>query len=216
MKNVLLFFLLTVLTSTSVQAAGSNSVSQYGQYGGGTPSYDITIDKMVSTGTTTKGGVTSYVDNYAVSDPRFAPNQKVYFQVKVKNTSNATLTNVEVRDFMPSYVEAVEGPGSYDQNSKTIYWKYDELKAGEEKVEKLVAQVYPQTNLPADKGVMCMTNKASVKADSAFDEDSSQFCVEKQVLNVQQVPTAGPEYGLVVSAISMLGLSAGVYLKRKI
>ncbi len=215
MKNIILFFIFIVLATTSVQA-GSGNYGQYGQYGGGAPSYDITIDKMVSSGSSTKGGVTTYVDNYSVSDPRFTPNQKVYFQVKVKNTSTTTLKNVEVRDIMPSYVEAVEGPGSYDENTKTISWKYDELKAGEEKVEKLIAKVYPQNNLPADKGLLCMTNKATVKVGHAYDEDTSQFCVEKQVLNVQQVPTAGPEYGLVISAFSMLGLGAGVYLKRKI
>lgn len=220
MKNLFLFVIFTILTATSVQA-GAGNYGQYGQYGGGAPSYEVSIDKMVGTGATTKGGLNTYVDNYSVSDPRFTPNQKVYFKVTVKNTSNTTLKNVEVKDIMPSYVEAVEGPGSYDEKSKVVSWTYSELKAGEEKTEQLIAQIYAQANLPADKGVMCMVNKATVTANNASDEDSAQFCVEKEVALTKggvpaKTPTAGPEYGLMVSALSMLGLGAGVYLKRKI
>ncbi len=216
MKNLVLFFIFTILSVTAVQAGSGNNYGQYGQYGGGAPSYTISIDKTVGIGGTTKGGITTYVDNYAISDPRFKPTQKVYFQVKVKNTSNTTLTNVEVKDVMPSYVEAVEGPGTYDQNTKTISWKYDQLKAGEEKVEKLVAQIFTQNNLPADKGIMCLTNKATVKVGSAYDEDTAQFCIEKEVVGVKQVPTAGPELGLLVTALSFAGLGAGIYIKKRI
>ncbi|HRN70901.1 MAG TPA: hypothetical protein PLS49_07020 [Candidatus Woesebacteria bacterium] len=216
MKNIILFFIFTILSVTAVQAGSGSNYGQYGQYGGGAPSYTISIDKTVGTGSTTKGGVVTYVDNFAISDPRFKPNQKVYFQVKVKNTSNTTVTNVEVTDILPSYVEAAEGPGSYDQNTKIISWKYDQLKAGEEKVEEITAQIYTQNNLPADKGIICMANKATVKVGSAYDEDTAQFCVEKEVVGVTQVPTAGPEYGLIVTALSFAGLGAGVYLKKRI
>jgi uncharacterized repeat protein (TIGR01451 family) len=171
---------------------------------------------MVGTGETTKGGLSTFVDNFAISDPRFKPNQKVYFQIKVKNTSNETLSNIEVKDIMPSYVDAVEGPGSYDATTKTISWKYDQLQAGEEKVEKVTAEIYAQNNLPADKGVMCMANKATVNVGNAYDEDTAQFCVEKEVVNVENVPSTGPEYGLLVTALSFAGLGAGVYLKKRI
>lgn len=216
MKNLTLFFIFTILSVTAVQAGSGSNYGQYGQYGGGAPSYTISIDKTVGSGNSTKGGVATYVDNYAISDPRFKPSQKVYFQVKVKNTSNTTVTNIEVKDILPSYVEAAEGPGSYDQNTKTISWKYDQLKAGEEKVEKITAQIYTQNNLPADKGIICMANKATVKVGSAYDEDTAQFCVEKEVVGVEQVPTAGPELGLLVTALSFAGLGAGVYIKKRI
>jgi len=95
------------------------------------------IDKTVSRGEETKGGITQYVDNYAATDPRFNAGQKVFFQIKVKNTANVTLKNIQVKDVLPSYVDASEGPGAYDANTKTIAWTYPELKTGEEKIEKI-------------------------------------------------------------------------------
>lgn len=215
MKNIVLFFLFTIIAATSVQA-GSSQYNQYGQYGGGSPSTSITIDKMVGKVTTTKGGVTTFVDNNSISDPRYTPDKQVSFQIKVKNTSDSTLSNVEVTDILPPYVEAVEGPGNYDANTRIISWKYDQLKPGEEKTEKVIVQVYPQSKLPTDKSIFCEQNKSTVRVGNAYDEDTAQFCIEKAVTPAKQVPTAGPEYGLVLSALSLAGLSAGIYLKRKI
>ncbi len=160
MKNILLFFIFTLLTVTSVEA-GTSQYGQYGQYGGGAPSTSITIDKMVGQVTTTKGGVTTYVDNNSVSDARYTPGKQVSFQIKVKNTSDSTLTNVEVKDILPEYVEAVEGPGDYDANTRVITWKYDQLNAGEERTEKVIAQIYAQNSLPTDKSIMCLSNKST-------------------------------------------------------
>ncbi len=215
MKKLLLFLALTLLTATAVQA-DSGQYGQYGPYGGGAPSTSLMVDKTVSRAVTTKGGVVSFVDNNSATDPRFAPGGRVYFQVKIKNTSNVTLNNVEVTDILPGYVIAVEGPGAFNEQTKTISWKYDSLKAGEERTEKIIAQINGQNNLPADKGVICMINKSTVRAGSNFDEDTAQFCVEKQVIGAKKVPTAGPEYGILLTTLSFASLGAGVYLKRKI
>jgi len=195
--------------------------SQYGQYGGGTPNYSIIIDKMVMTGNQTKGGQEVYVDNLSPSDPRFAPGAQVTFQVKVKNTSDVTLANIQVKDILPTWVDAVEGPGEYDANSRTISWTYPELKSGEGKLEKIIVQIKPQNELPADQGLMCMNNKATAKSDTAYDEDTAQFCLEKQVTlttkggqPIQTTPDAGAPL-LAFGALNMLGLGAGLYLRKK-
>lgn len=218
MKNVLVLLILTLFAAASV-SADTGQYGQYGQYGGGAPSTSLMIDKTVSMGSTTKGGTISYVDNYSPSDARLSPGSKVYFQVKVKNTSGTTLKNVEVKDTLPEYVDAVEGPGTFDQNSKTISWTYAELKANEEKVEKIVAQVYSQNRLPADKGLFCMTNKSTAKVNNLFDEDTAQFCVEKQVALTkggvpQKTPQAGAP-GIILSALSMVSLAGGLYIRKK-
>ena len=217
MKKLIVFLAVTLLTATTVQA-DAGQYGQYGQYGPykGGSSTSIMVDKTVSRALTTKGGITAYVDNNSPTDTRFAPGATVYFQVKVKNTSNVTLNNVEVSDIMPNEIIAVEGPGTYNENSKTITWKYDSLKAGEEKTEKIIAQIKGQNQLPADKGVMCMINKSTVRAGNNYDDDTAQFCVEKQVIGAKQVPTAGPEYGILLTTLSFASLGAGVYLKRKI
>src|SRR3990167_11521089 len=187
MKKLILFLALTLFTASAVSADSG----QYGQYGpyNGESSTSIMIDKTVGRAITTKGGIFSYVDNNSPSDARFAPDGRVYFQIKVKNTSNVNLNNVEVSDIMPNEVVAVEGPGAYNEQTKTISWKYESLKAGEERTEKIIAQINPQNALPANKGVICMINKSTVRAAGAYDEDTAQFCVEKQVIGAKKVPT---------------------------
>lgn len=209
-----------MLITAPAVSAGNGQYGQYGQYGGGAPERSIMVDKMVATGQKTKGGQQTFVDNLLPSDPRFAPNTQVTFQIKVKNTSDVTLKNVTVRDILPTFVDAVEGPGEYDANSKTISWTYSELKSGEEKIERVIAQIKPQNQLPADKGLMCMTNKAVVTADNATDEDTSQFCVEKQVVTSEgTAPTATPEAGaplLIIGALNLLGLAGGIALRKRV
>ncbi len=223
MKNTKLFSLtlltaITFLTFAPRAQAGVGSYGQYGQYGqpGGTPSQGISIDKKVGQPTTTKGGTVIYVDNFSPSDARFKPGQQVYFQIKVKNTSNATLTNVVVRDIIPSYLEPIEGPGNYDANARTITFNYATLNAGEERTEKLLMQIYPQDRLPADKGLMCITNKAEVKTGNMTGQDSAQLCIEKEVIGVQKAPSAGPEMGILLMGLQAAGLGAGILIKRKL
>ena len=215
-----MFALVTILNASAVMA-GSGQYGQYGQYGGGSPSYSIIVDKMVMTGNQTKGGQEVYVDNLSPSDPRFAPNAQVTFQVKVKNTSDVTLYNIQAKDILPEWVDAVEGPGEYDENTRTISWTYPELKSGEGKLEKIIVQIKPQDQLPADQGLMCMNNKATVNTDNAHDEDTAQFCVEKQVVMttkggqpVNSTPEAGAPL-LAFGALNMLGLGTGIYLKKR-
>lgn len=190
---------------------------QYGQYGSGQPSHKILIDKFVGKPTTTKGGnvEANYVDNYSASDTRFKPEDVVLFKLKVKNTSNEKLTGVTVKDTLPGYVEALEGPGSYDANSKTITFNVGDLNAGEEKVYYLKTRVFKQNQLPADKGVMCLVNKAEVYNNKVRDEDTAQFCVEKTVTPGTTVPKAGPEMGLALMAGNAVALAAGILLKKR-
>ena len=58
-------------------------------------------------------------------------------------------------------------------------------------------------------------NKAEAFDGDVSDEDTAQFCVEKEVMGVTAVPSAGPEQGvaLLLGQFSLLGL--GILLKRK-
>lgn len=193
--------------------------AQYGQYGQPTPSQSILIDKMVGRpdSSTTKGGLTNveYVDNLTPSDTRFKPNQDVYFRLKVKNTSNIGQTNVTVRDYFPSYVSPVEGPGSYDDNSRMITFNAGNFSPDEEKVYFIRVRLVGQNLMPADKGLFCLINRATASNDNVSDEDTSQFCVEKQVTDVVKVPQAGPEMGVLLMGGEMAMLGLGLYLKKK-
>ncbi len=218
--NYILLIAATFLLSTLSPVHASDGTSQYGQYGGGTPAAGILVDKMVSGSAPTKGGTQTYVDNFSASDTRFNANQRVYFQIKVKNTSNSTLTNVQMNDILPEYIDAVEGPGDYNPQTKTISWTYPELKSGEEKTERLIVQIKPQSQLPADRGVFCTNNKATGRSGNVYDDDTAQFCIEKLIEQTKggvpkETPQAGAEFGLIFGALNIAGLGAGIYLRRK-
>lgn len=192
--------------------------NQYGQYGGCTPSQSILIDKTVGKTVTNADGSTSleYVDNLSASDPRFHAKDIVYFRIRVKNTSDTSVTNVTVTDYLPSYIEPLEGPGTYDGTKRTISWNAGDFTSGEEKVYTLKMQVDSAQYLPADQGLFCIVNKADANNGSVYDSDTAQFCIEKQVVGVTTTPASGPEYGMLVTAASMALGAVGIWMKRKV
>ncbi len=195
----------------------SSTEANYGQYGGETPSYSILVDKMVGMPISTKGGATDYqyVDNLSPTDPRFAPGQEVWFKIKIKNTSSQNLTAVEVTDYVPDYLMPLEGPGKWNPDNRTIVWNAGDFNIDEEKIYYLKMKVYDQSMLPANKGLICVINKASAKKnDVAYDEDSAQLCLEKQVVGVEKQPTAGPELGLGILAMNAVSLIVGLKLRK--
>ncbi len=204
------FFLLFALPANA-------QYGQYGQYGAPSPSKSILINKLVGTPTTTKGGSTdaTFVDNLSVSDTRFRSQQEVLFKLVVKNTSEVTLTNVEVKDFVPDFLEPVEGPGTFDSSTRTITFNAGDFAVNEEKTYILRMKFVSQDKLPGDKGIICLVNKAEAKTSEVFDEDVAQLCVEKEVLGAVSVPSAGPEAGLVLLAFNALAFSTGLYLRKR-
>ncbi len=215
MKHKILF---TILLAALLFIKTPAVLADYGQYGGTVTPQTILIDKFVSKPyTTTKGGTSTieYVDNLTPSDPRFKAGAEVMFKLVVKNTSTITINNVTVKDFVPGYVEPIEGPGNYDSNSRTITFNAGDFAANEEKVYYLKMQLVPQANMPADKGLFCLTNKAQAYNDNASDEDTAQFCIEKEVIGVKKAPAAGPEMGIALAGAQMALIGLGIGLKKK-
>ncbi|MGB9883429.1 MAG: hypothetical protein ACPLRN_02855 [Microgenomates group bacterium] len=216
MKKYLITFTVLFFLMLSVLGATSNVSAQYGQYGGETPSYSILVDKMVGKpGTSDDATKYTYVDNLSVSDPRFAPGQLVFFKIKIKNTSTKKLVGMEVRDTIPSYLEPIEGPGSYNASTHEIVWNAGDFDIDQEKTFYLKMKVASQASLPADKGLMCVVNFVKATSANAYDDDTSQLCIEKQVQGVSKVPSAGPELGMLVLAGNLLTAGVGIYLRKK-
>jgi len=218
MKKLLVSFALLVIGYwLLVLPVKADCVGQYGQYGQPCPSYAIVIDKMVGKpGTSNDATIYEYVDNLSVSDPRFKPDSIVFFKIKVKNTSTTKLVGMEVRDTIPSYLDPLEGPGTYNSTTREIVWNAGDFEVDEEKTYYLKMKVLPQANLPADKGLMCVTNFVKANSSNAYDDDTSQLCIEKQVSGTVSVPSAGPEFGLLLLAGNILGAGAGLYLKKRV
>jgi hypothetical protein len=195
----------------------SYTFAQYGAYEGGY-STTVMIDKAIGIPeNTTKGGVkeTSYVDNYSSSDYRFQPDQYISFRLKIKNTSNEMLYSLKVKDILPFYIEPVDNLNNYNSSEKAISFDAGDFAVNEEKVYYLKFKIASQDKLPSDKGIICLVNKAEVSNSVSYDEDSAQFCIEKEVKGVKEVPAAGPEMGLVWLALNGLGIGTGLWLKNK-
>lgn len=214
-KKVFTFLALTTIyfSLTTVVSA------QYGQYNPPPPTQSILIDKWVAKPTgQTKGGVTDYeyVDNLSPSDPRFSAQQYVMFRLKVKNTSSVILNNVTVKDYIPAYLYPAEGPGNYDSNSRTVVFNAGDFAPDEEKWYYLKMQVVPVNQMPADKGLFCVTNKAQAYNDKTSDEDTAQLCIEKQVSIPpgKPVPQAGPEMGILLMTGQLGLLALGFKIKN--
>ena len=214
-----MFAVLSAINSVSADQYGCNGqYGGYGGYGSGCPTNQtILIDKTVGKSSAmTKGGQTAieFVDNLSTSDLRFKPSDFVYFQLKVKNTSDKDLV-VTVKDTLPMSLVPVEGPGTYDANTKLITIPVGTLRAGEEKMYTIKTKIGDANTLPADKNLICLINKAEAQANNAYDNDTAQFCVEKQVTAVSKVPAAGPEMGIALLAgqLGLLGLGIGMRKK---
>ena len=212
MKKLFVFLAVVFSLLVFVPSVSADCVGQYGQYGTPCNSYTIIVDKMVA-----KPGTNDYVDNLSVTDPRFKPSQEVMFKIKIKNTSTIKLVGMEVKDTIPSYLDPMEGPGAYDSTNREITWNAGDFNVDEEKVFYMKMKVLSQANLPADKGLFCVTNFVKANSSNAYDDDTSQICIEKQVAaGTVQVPSAGPEMGLFLFTGEMLALGTGIYINYKL
>ena len=214
--------LMTLLTSISIFllfAFSLNSpvnAAQNGAYEGPSTSTAILVDKLIGVPHSVKDGGTdyTYVDNLTVNDYRHHPEQYVFFRIRVKNTSQNTLDNVVITDFGPQYVQMFADPGTVSGNNLTL--NVGTLKAQEEKVYIVKGRVVRQDQLPADQGVVCVTNKAQAASGSVTDDDTAQFCIEKSVTTTKggvpaQVPKAGAADGMLITVMA----GAMAYLGRK-
>lgn len=217
MKKLLaVFFTLVIGAWLLVIPVKADCVSQYGQYGQPCPSYSIVVDKMVGKpGTSNDATVYEYVDNLSLGDPRFKPDQVIFFKVKIKNTSNVKLVGIEVKDTIPSYLDPLDGPGNFNSTTREIAWNAGDFEVNQEKIFYLKMKVSPQANLPADKGLFCVSNFVKANSSNAYDDDTSQLCIEKQVVTPPKVPSAGPEMGILLFSGEIIALGIGIVLKKK-
>lgn len=208
MKKIfaLILFVFCFLVIVSSVKAGCG-----GQYESPCQSYSILVDKMVQ-----KPGTADYVDNLSISDPRYNPSNYVMFRVTIKNTSTTTLGGMTAKDYVPSYLTPIEGPGSFNESTRTVEWDAGAFAVDEQKTYYFKMQIDPQANLPADKGLFCLINKAQAWSNTTTDDDSSQFCIEKQVVPGKIVPSAGPEMGLILLSGEILALATGILMNYKL
>src|SRR3989338_9656129 len=204
-------FALLAIVFSLLAVTVSVSASCGGQYQSPCQSYSMLVDKMVL-----MPGTSNYVDNLSVSDPRYKPSEYVMFKVTIKNTSTTTFGGMTAKDFVPDYLTPIEGLGTFDSATRTISWDAGAFAVNEQKTYYFKMQINSQVNLPADKCLFCLVNKAQAWSNTTTDDDSSQFCIEKQVSAPPKVPASGPEMGLLLFSGELLALGTGIYMSYKL
>lgn len=174
-------------------------------YGGGEEEVDVLIDKMVK-----DPGNDKYVDNLSVSDYKFSAEQEVIFRLTVKNTGDKTLNDVEVKDILPSYIDFVSGPGSWDSGNRTLKFDFDDLDPGESRDFEVKGRIKSESDLP--EGRVCVTNKGEVRVEDEYDEDTAGLCIGKEVKEEVLPPTG---LGTMLLVGTLLIGAAGVYTVGK-
>lgn len=147
-------------------------------YGGGencAQTENITINKTVQNPRTLK-----YVDNLDTNDPKYNPDQTVLFQITVKNTSKASIKNIEVKDRLPQYVDCASGgAGQCNNAAKIIAFRIDNLNANETKSFTLKGKIVSKSNLPQGKETICLINQAVATQKQQNSQDNARFCINK-------------------------------------
>jgi len=213
---------LFLLSTSFTFAAGTTTCTPV--YGGGqtcVTSGNLAINKTVANPKTNE-----MVDSLGVNDPKYAPENVVPFRLVVTNNGGTKLSNIEVKDIFPQFVQFVTGMGSFDKNTKTLSFKIDSLNPNESKTFPVQGKIAPASQLPQDQGTVCVVNQTSASSEGQTSQDNAQFCIEKKVLpaqtkggkevfplpKAQVTPPTGPE---ALSLLALFPLGAAGYLLRK-
>lgn len=213
-KTLILSFAVAVaflLSAPAVFAANCQPV-----YGGGqicSQNVNLSVNKKVQNPQNN-----SFVDNLGVTDPHYAPNQNVSFEITITNNGDST-TDVTLNDLLPQFTTLSDG-------STTMQVK--DLKPAESRKLMLVARTVDGSQLP--NAVTCVINQVIATGNGQSTQDSAQFCIEKTgqpvqvtttqgglkvfpVTKAQKTPPTGPEafalFALIPSGI------AGFVLRKK-
>lgn len=214
----------TVLTAVAAGAlaftlaapvAADGCTTQYGgnQYGSDCPPQDLIVNKDV------KHPVTrTYVENLGTADVLFAPTNEVIYRLTVRNTGDTTLGEVKVTDVLPPYLSYVSGGPSgttYNPDDRTVTFMLKDLKADESRTFELKAKIVEASAFPSGRSVFCVVNTARVESGERRDEDTSQICIEANVLGTTSLPEAGFRDILMIVPFAALGFFGFTLLQGK-
>lgn len=137
----------------------------------------------------------NWQDNIPASQLVLEEGDMLEFRIKIKNSGDKELKNIDAHDFLPAHLELVFHPGDFDQNNNQVNWNIEKLEPGEEREFKFRTHVKKGDQEVVD-GTLCLINKADAKAESeepaspsqgGFDQDTASFCI----VAPKKLPLAG-------------------------
>lgn len=200
LSTILIVAVLVLIFSLFVKQARA-TVYCDGQYGEVCREIELLIDKMVWDPVNGK-----FVDNLGINDYKFAPDEEITFRLEVKNVGDETFAEIDVRDYLPDYLEYLSGD---------IDFEIKDLDPGETETREFKAKVVSADKFPSDESIICVVNKAEAWNGDEKDEDTAQVCMEKKVLGVAELPPTGPEHATMILALSISSALLSIVLLRK-
>lgn len=201
MKKFLLVFLFSVFY-LAIPSSAKAEISCQPIYGGGQTCITtggISLNKTVMNPQTNR-----MVDNLGINDPKYGPDFIVTFQLALTNTSNAVIPQVDVRDSIPQFMNFSAGPGNFEEASKTLTFRVENLNVNETRVFNVLGRVVSANSLP-NSSVTCVVNQVSaVTSQGATAQDNAQFCIEKNLITTTNVQNGFTKGGFPVMSPSAL------------
>lgn len=196
MKRILLVFLPLLLLSASVQNVNAQITNGCNPiYGGGQTCQqtgNITVDKKIKHPIENR-----FLDQLTSDDPSFTPDQQITFTIDVKNTGRSTIKNIALEDlFPPSLIRYDDKVGTFDNSTKILSYKIDELKGNEAKKITFKARVLKADQFPNNNDPVCLLNQVRAytsRNKNNPSQDNVRFCVEKQGVTQQPQQTEKPK-----------------------
>jgi uncharacterized repeat protein (TIGR01451 family) len=228
-RNVIRFvaisFLATATYSVILNTPAFAKEVCFTQYGGGETCVDVEEDGNINVDKKVSKEDKNYENHIQSSTHKFEAEDSVYFKIKVENTGNVDLKNVELKDVLPdflSYDKMLDGPSPKDKDGSTIKWDLGSLDKGESETIKFVAKVADESYLPVDDKV-CLTNVAKAKGeredneDKEEDADYANFCIELGDVLGEEAPTELPKAGnsLTLAIAGLTSIVSGAVYKKK-
>lgn len=175
-RLVFVLFLGSLLFLLSKRAIASRVCEP--QYGGICPPKNIDVDKKVQD---PRNGI--FVDNLDFTDHKFFAGDEIVFRIRVENTGERELDDVEISDTLPSFLEHVSGDREFE---------IDNFDQDEVEERDIRARVISEDRMPSDQDIICDHNKVRVEADGVDDEDTARICVSKRVVTKAQPTVVQP------------------------
>lgn len=208
MKLKKLFFLLTLLIASFLltKPAVAKIICEP-IYGGGERCREvgkIWIDKEVQ-----KRETSEFYDDLGAADSFYA-DDIITFRIRIKNVADETIGTIQVWDKIPDHTNFFSGPGTYNSDTRELYYEVKDLPVGETKEDVISVKVVGENDLPAE--TTCPSNSIKAHTEEGDYTDSSYFCLRQRVLGV--TPPTGVNYPLYLAFFTTLGL-IGIVLKKK-
>lgn len=160
-------------------------------------------------------------DHIGSKEHKFDANDKIQFRIRVKNTGDVEIKDINLEDHLPSFVRYKDGDGEGKKDDTRVEFDKFDLKPGESKEFEFTAKVADDGILPKDDNI-CLTNVAKAegkRADNDKEEDAidyANFCIELPKVKGKEAPKALPKTGidLIPGALAMGLVFVGFGLRK--